>query len=232
MNNLDRNMFTDLPYEIIENEITQYSHIKIILNLCETCKQYSNLCNNDTFWITMLKRDYNVEYSGCKAKDHYRKLYKFRKNTNIEESFVDQTTQMYSKTSYYSKWGHNQSHISHTVMSLLSRIGYKLVNKTWIFLPPLAKVYELKQLIYTNENMFVFFQMETNDNYIISVLREVLLDIFPSMFQILEDYGNYKHKFKILVNMKITKHYYELLNPRGNFELELENAKKNRAKYN
>ncbi len=66
----------DLPNEIIYN-IALDMNLKDILNSCLTSKKFYNIiCDNENFWVTKLKRDFNILHDAniSSAKEYYRNL--------------------------------------------------------------------------------------------------------------------------------------------------------------
>lgn len=79
-----------IPNDILIEEIWKYLPVKILLKYCALNKTINQICDNNETWISLIKRDLEIDYFGNDAKEEYKRLLlftNFTKNYNID--FLD-----------------------------------------------------------------------------------------------------------------------------------------------
>lgn len=71
------------PTDILVYEIFPHLTVEWVVKCCRMNKRLSNYKESNEFWIHMVKRDFNILYSGRDAKVEYRKQRNYQKVIRI-----------------------------------------------------------------------------------------------------------------------------------------------------
>ncbi|KAF8587910.1 RCC1/BLIP-II [Ramaria rubella] len=74
---------SDIPLEVLIDNLLPLIPLKDILSLTVTSKDYAKLCSDDTFWKRKLKEDYNFSDASSARTKGYKFLYKGVHNAKI-----------------------------------------------------------------------------------------------------------------------------------------------------
>ncbi|KAH8116463.1 RCC1/BLIP-II [Phellopilus nigrolimitatus] len=74
---------SDLPVELLLDNIFPYLHVRDLLVLGATNHQFATLCDDDTFWKLRCKEDYNFSGSRTARTAGWKVIYKQLSNTNV-----------------------------------------------------------------------------------------------------------------------------------------------------
>ncbi|KAF8514431.1 regulator of chromosome condensation 1/beta-lactamase-inhibitor protein II [Hysterangium stoloniferum] len=72
---------TDIPLEVLIDDLLPYVALESIPSLSATCKYLASVCDDDTFWKRKLKEDYNFSDSSNARTKGYKFLYRGVKNS-------------------------------------------------------------------------------------------------------------------------------------------------------
>lgn len=68
---------TDLPVELLLDHVFPVLDLFSLLALAQTCKFFTTLCSDDTFWRLKLQRDYNFTANADTARENgWKVIYK------------------------------------------------------------------------------------------------------------------------------------------------------------